>query len=170
MINFDLEMMQWISSTALTAASVVVSAAALTIAYRKNRGWKPVLVVTGRNQNDTQNANRYTGGFDFEVWNRRPYPINVYYAELVPGNPVQGDEDAPQGWALWHGKLIFHGDVRIEPNAYSPFKPRALFERREKLIRKKYDTVRISVSYFDPARGKRLQLHAKEKLSLEVDE
>src|ERR1700741_2491930 len=83
----DSPTMQWIASTALTLASVTVAVVAATFNYRQNRGWKPAILVLSQGFD-------IVAWIDFEVWNRRKYPIVVHGVVIKFGN-VKLDQPPP---------------------------------------------------------------------------
>jgi hypothetical protein len=68
--------MQWIASTALTVASLIVAVVALRFSYRSNHGWAPIIYIIRQGLSHMGNGEEKLT-IQFEVWNRRKYPIVI---------------------------------------------------------------------------------------------
>lgn len=162
---FDLAAMQWVTSTALTLTSVTIALVAVTFGYRQNFGWKPVILVLGHGASGgPSQADDYLAHIDFEVWNRRKYPIAIHFVEIKFGNlELSHDPEPPAPWYIFHNKLICREQVRLDPaghqafNAKLPFKKRSLDTLNETMI--------IEVYYFDPIANKRKTASIKHKFN-----
>jgi hypothetical protein len=152
---FDLPTMQWIATTAIALASAAVGIVALIFNYRQNRGWEPIILVV------SQNYGEDTWWIEFEVWNRRKYPIVVRFVEIKFGNvPLDKTPQAAGDWYIFHNKLCYRGPVTLEPASRHHFEAGASF--KEQTLGKS-ETVRIDVYYFDPIANKRKKLTRKDR-------
>jgi hypothetical protein len=142
---FDLPVMQWIASTALTVASTIVAIVAATFSYRQNYGWKPVVLVLAHGFDNN-------AWIDFELWNRRKYPVVVHGVEIKFGNLSLDHSGKTDPWYIFHNKLCHREQVRLDPASHHLFQPRVPFEKQ---TLGKSETVRIDVFYFDPIRNRR---------------
>jgi hypothetical protein len=153
MAVFDLAAMQWITSTALTLGSVTIAFVVATFGYRQNYGWKPVILVLSQGVSEPSSG-ECEAYLEFEVWNRRKYPIAIHFVEIKFGNlklgdiPEQSSSGAPAQWYIFHNKLVCRDQARLDPASHKGFRPRVPFKRES--IDKRSETVTIEVYYFDP--------------------
>ena len=123
-MTLDTPTLQLIAYSSLTYASIIVAATLLLLSYRQNFGWQPLIVVTS-----------FGGGnesihLEYEVWNRRKYPVTVIMQELIfsslhfDGREVGYPDDS--GWSMQEQQgqeQSFFGEEHtvIEPNKHQRF-------------------------------------------------
>lgn len=67
--------MNFIASTALTFAGIVVGVVTIMIGHWASNGWRPVVLVRGGIVVEPEAGGFFITGVQFEVWNRRKYPM-----------------------------------------------------------------------------------------------
>ncbi len=168
--TLDLSLMQWISSTVLTLASLTIAYVAVTFGYRQNYGWPPVLLVLSHGVGGLSGEEDYVAHVDFEFWNRRKYPVIVHFVEMKFGNLTLGTipEQSPSGesarWYIFHNKLIQREHVGLDPASRHLFEPRVPFKRQP--LDDLTEIVKIDVFYFDPIANKRKKLTTKYRFRI----
>jgi hypothetical protein len=107
--------MQWIASTALTVASLIVAVVALRFSYRSNHGWPPIIFITSQGLSHTDDGgDKITIGF--EVWNRRKYPIVIRGCGVSFANIAVAAMD---DWITFEGEALWHGaSITVEPSKH----------------------------------------------------
>ena len=170
---FELLVLQWITTAALTLASVTIALVAMIFAYRQNYGWKPVILVLSQNVSDM--PDRWDVSIEFEVWNRRKYPIAIHFIEIKFGDlelrdpiPQQGPDGHPaQWWYVFHNKLICRDQAGLDLASHKRFKPSVPIRKRSPNEHKETamgETVIIDVYYFDPLANARRTATLEHKL------
>jgi hypothetical protein len=84
-LAFDVPTLQLIAYSALTCASVIVASVSGLLAFRQSIGWKPIVFPTSHGfgrLNDDEPDGLSKATLEFEVWNRRKYPIIVIGAQV----------------------------------------------------------------------------------------
>ena len=80
--QFWLMLAQTIATAILGIGAISVAIVSAVIAYRNNFGWEPAIartrVVTGSGPEGRRHI-----GIEFQIWNRRKYPIIVYTADVA---------------------------------------------------------------------------------------
>jgi hypothetical protein len=168
-MHFDIAILQLIAYASFTLASLTVASVSLLFTFRQNFGWKPIVLPTSY-------ANSIIGELylEFEVWNRRKYPVVVLAEEVtfdllsfeMPDNgPI--DVELPTHWDLEGRKFSQKKEVRLEPNAHCGFSLTAPYNAHE-LARAWDERPSIKVYIFDPiknrviiVRSKKVEWHTK---------
>ena len=151
----DVPTMQLIAFTVLTAANVTVAAVAATFSYYQNYGLKPVILIL------SQGFGEEDAYIDFEVWNRRKYPIVVHGVEIRFGNvTIEQAGKMITPWYIFHNTLCHREHVRLEPASHHLFEASVPIEKQ---TLSKSETVRTDVFYFDPIANRRKKLTRKHQ-------
>jgi hypothetical protein len=155
---FDLSAMQWIASTALTLARVTIALVAALFAYRQNYGWKPAILVLSKGFGPDANG-VHIAYVDFEVWNRRKYPIVIHGVEIKFGSLKldhrwEKHEWTKSDWWIFHNKLCHRPNMRLDLASHHLFQPRIPFKQQKV----EDETIKIDVYYFDPIANARKEV------------
>ena len=148
-----LSALQTLASLALTAMSVVVASAALSVSFRQNVGWRPIILVT---------SVTWRGGFGpganyvfeshLEFWNRRRYPVVLQTTSgLLHG----------MSSAKTFGQRLDRFDEAIQPS--SRHKMKLTFEFPKESMDAARPIFDIEVWFFDPRKNSRQRLRIKHK-------
>jgi hypothetical protein len=167
-LAFDVPTLQLIAYSALTCASVIVALVSAMFGYRQNFGWKPIILPTsygfGRLKVDEPDGLAKVT-FEFEVWNRRKYPIviqaaHVTFETLESVFTEFGTIPQEEMWDTDGTTFSGHSySLVLDPNAHPKFPLGfACVDRPWHEIR---DTVRIRVAYYDPIKNRYLTAKAK---------
>ena len=105
---------------------------------------------------------KYFAHIDFEVWNRRKYPIVIHFVEIKFGNVMLEHRSDETTWYIFHNKLIHREHVRLDPASHRLFQPRVPFKQRNDLD----ETVKIDVYYFDPIANRRKRVTIEHRYKL----
>ena len=147
-------LMQFVSSSLLTLMSIVVALVALHFGFRNNFGWEPIVLLVSNGTTGTGDKELGKIDVEFEVWNRRKYPIMVHHMSVVFGK-MEFERHLPgrkaRGW-LQGNKLENHDRIRIEPNSYHPVAMTGL--SRNAFEADFCDAFEIRVLFFDPKSNK----------------
>lgn len=160
--------LQLIAYVSLTLGSVIVASVSLFVAYRQNRGWKPVLIVTTRGSGlimpDPKslefNKEFQLSHIGFEVWNRRKYPIllrtvEIKFHEREPVSTAMPGYEPSKDWliGLTSMSCTFGAkSILLPASEHMEFRATAPFKVSDKdLIT---DRIDVRVYYFDPVRDK----------------
>jgi len=161
---FHLSITQWIAfaSAMFTLASVTVAVVAARFSYRQNYGWKPVILVLSPRFEGTEGD--YTARIDFEIWNRRKYPVVIHLVEVELSRSKLNYSEAltSHPWYMSHNKLVHREHVRLDPADHHVFEAWAQFKKHTP----EDQTVRINVSYFDPVANKREKLTTRQSIQI----
>ena len=149
---------QFIAYVALTASSLTVAIVSVTLAYRQNFGWKPLVFVTSHGlQTQPIPSNVYFATLDFEFWNRRKYPLVLRHMEVrfstIKVKELKNDEVISRDWYVHAGKsMSLRGDQVLDPTAHkklsiaAPFDTSSLDDLEDKLT--------IQAMYYDPRKNR----------------
>jgi hypothetical protein len=170
-VSFDVPTLQLIAYSALTCASVIVAAVSLILGYRQNFGWPPIVLVTSHIQMGSHHPpdEVYEFTLEFEVWNRRKYPVSVFVQDLTFRNVnfVRSEVRMPSDYAhTWDGGPEFFSNwkgVLLEPNGHAQFE--FVHMARDAGRKKSASEVEVSVAYFDPIKNKYLKAKMTSKIS-----
>jgi len=162
-ITLDLPTMQWVSTTALTLASLTVSIVAAIIGYRNSRGWEPVLLLSVDGL-----ASGIPGAsisVKFEIWNRRKYPIVIRFIEIsLREHQLLNDERKQlqdwENWWIFHNKVCHQASTTVEPGKHESFRRGVLFKPPQKF---EGLTAVVACWYFDPLLAKKKYLFAERR-------
>lgn len=157
---------QLIAYICLTITSVIVATVSLRFSYRQNFGWAPLMIVSTHGHESEfgpgKDESIIRATVEFEVWNRRTYPIILEGAEirfrqdiLEPSVPSLDNEsawwvEAPSVCAYLERLAVKNG----EHHAYKlsvPMKPGLDFKDIDGMID-------IEVTCFDPRREREYKL------------
>ena len=127
LLNLDpkvAELFKLTSSTMLTVAGLVVSVVALNFSYRNSRGWKPLLIIKSRLYTELHEP-ALSVFVDFEVWNRRKYPIIIRKLRVMGGDlkfidvMKTKDGEAKLGWFVTMAgtRVLKFEDTAVQPAA-----------------------------------------------------
>lgn len=162
---------QFIAYTAFTATTVTVAFLSLRYSHRQNFGWKPLLLLVNRNFKSDIVENTSEGAvgvktlvsIEFDIWNRRTYPIVVDGAIVSFTQDIFCDEKV--------GVLIDGNEwINIEPSEFvmnerfvlDGGKHRTIFLiaklRDGQRIQDVAGDMNISMGYFDTRSRKRIAL------------
>jgi hypothetical protein len=157
--NLNIAAYQLVAYLALTLASVTVAATSLIIGFRQNFGWMPKLLVTGIGFSRFEPPQNHVVIVTFEVWNRRKYPIALETAEITYPGATVIELPEKDGWLRWRNRMSYYGDkIRIDPLAFQVFQIAAELDSKEAV--EMPDQWPVTVGYFDPVEGKRVELNA----------
>jgi hypothetical protein len=161
-LAFDVPTLQLIAYSALTCASIIVASVSLFLGFRQNFGWKPIVLYTsyGYGPHDVE---EYEVSVEFEVWNRRRYPIvllmqEVHFRKLTfvqLRKPERSEEEFTTEWGLTERKFNLLKKVLLEPNSHHGFELRAACDL-DTPQRIREESTSIRVYYFDPIKNREL--------------
>jgi hypothetical protein len=162
-VKFDVPTLQLIAYLALTGASVTVACVSLFLAYRQNFGWKPIVLSTWHQQSLVE---PYELSLEFEVWNRRKYPIvinsqSVDFQKLTfvrTGKPPTTELGTDWDWDKRHFQN-YHS-VMLDPNSHHQILLTSGVETSDP--EKVEDIAKISVNYFDPIKNRSLTIKTRQ--------
>jgi hypothetical protein len=166
-VSFDIPTVQLIAYSALTCASVIVATVSVVLAYRQNFGWPPIVLVRMFVINYSEQPYEFT--MEFEVWNRRKYPIVIQGQDLRFRNVrfIRVEERRPLDYAnTWDGgpeTFSNYKSVVLEPNGHEKFE--FIYVAQNKNRKKQASKVKIRVFYFDPIKNKQLETKLTKKIS-----
>lgn len=178
-----------ISAFAFGLSSVVVAWVALRLNYRNNFGWNPALVVTERGVGAYGEAkDRFINVIayaNFEVWNRRKYPIVIRAVKIQLSGKVLGvgpyaysknlerwtvkphemykeiePQDSPRWYHAEDNSLLSTTVQTIAPSQHRELEVTAIVKNEENL-----DLSRIWVLIYDPVAEKSITLFWQSKHS-----
>jgi hypothetical protein len=147
---------------------VIVASVSVVLGYRQNFGWKPIILPTSHGfgtlkEDEPDGLAKAT--FEFEVWNRRKYPIIVQDAHVnfETLNSVFTESGTIPQEEMWDGDgRTFSGhdySLVLDPNAHPKFPLGFACENRR--WDEIHDTVRIRVRYYDPIKNRYRTAKAK---------
>ena len=158
--------MQFIASVAIALCSTLVASFAAVFTYRNNFGWKPLCIVNTRGVGSAAHPHMLTSTLDFEVWNRRKYPIALRGIKLeYPFYDLAGDQP---GW-IEFGPSVFYQQVEglLAPTSHAEYKTSIIFNRNT--IRKPRKAYAIlCITYFDPRSDKVKEIIVKQSLFMSI--
>jgi hypothetical protein len=145
---------QLIAYVMLTLASITVAALSAFLAYRNNFGWKPLAIVTSHGLTGTGGSNTWDATLQFEIWNRRKYPISIRQIRVALKNlPFRGDPyettDPKEQWFRSGDTYYTKSPSTLAPAAqeiHSLVIPIVKGTSLDNLVA----TALITVEYFDP--------------------
>jgi hypothetical protein len=157
-VAFDVPALQLIAYSSLTGASIIVASVSVFLAFRQNFGWRPIVMPTS-----------YGGGgsnseieIEFEVWNRRKYPIMVLAQELtfktltfVKENRALTDEELGTEWTRNGRTFQLSKKILLDPNSHHRFSLAAEY-KTDKPERVWDEIASIKVYIFDPNKNREL--------------
>jgi hypothetical protein len=153
----SMQIAQFVAYVMLTLASVTVAVVSLAFAYRQNFGWSPIALSTGHGlANRAPDTEHYDAVINFEIWNRRKYPVVV--RSVVVKFSVVDIQCHVRGWKYpeqWHvqGRDVMHrGEIVLEPSGHHKFEARAPFKRRP--LDDLADPVVVELAIYDPRRNR----------------
>lgn len=164
-MDMELAVVQLIAYVTLTLGSVIVAIVSLTFAYRQNFGWRPLALVPSHGLSGGMVEGHYGATLQFEVWNRRKYPVAIRYCDVafsvLTFESASGSGDGPEPeWGVWErGKLHSREELVLGPNEHKEYNVEGLFKKRS--LDDLVDPVTIEVSYFDPRRNKTYEIIVK---------
>jgi hypothetical protein len=140
------------------------------LGYHQNFGWKPIILLLSHGYGgaldraeDVPEVRMAT--LEFEVWNRRKYPIMLVGAQIDFEKldfvfTDFGTINLNEAWQHAGGKTFEnYYDNRIEPNSYYACKFGAAYKDQGTEVD---DRVRIKITYFDPNRNRYLTAKARQ--------
>lgn len=167
---FDIPTLQLIAYSALTCASVFVASVSAIMGYHQNFGWKPIILVKSHGYGGPLDGGKdlpgaRKGTLEFEVWNRRKYPIVLVAAQIVFEKhdfvfaAIHADDEL---WQHAGGRAFKnHYSDRIEPNSYYVCKLGFAYKDQGSEFD---DRVRIKITYFDPNRNRYITAKARQPI------
>jgi hypothetical protein len=94
-------LLQLVSSSVLALTTAIIAGTALSLNYRQNYGWKPVVLVGNLSNSwdwpdmdderwakEPHAEDRRQFSIEFEVWNRRKYPVSVKGMTIAVANSI----------------------------------------------------------------------------------
>lgn len=167
---------QFVAYVSLTVGTFTVSLLSLMFSFRQQMGWKPIVVfksygIKGGNINfDSPNILGANGrlycSVEFEIWNRRKYPIVINVVDVS----FSGDFIDNYGILLnqkeknWSGRgssavsrkrMVVGGGEHLSFELISKVKDGTSFDNLE-------ESVVVKFSCLDPVRGKYFKIAAEE--------
>jgi hypothetical protein len=83
-LNKMVPLLQVVTNATLTLVGICIAVASLIVAYRNNFGWGPFVLVRRQRTEVTYNEGlKRVASLEFEVWNRRKYPIIIRKARMT---------------------------------------------------------------------------------------
>jgi hypothetical protein len=158
-------LLQFGSSTLLAAAGSFVGIVALTVAYRNNFGWPPIVMVVSYGMKSGSGPTEAYCKFD--VWNRRKYSVAVGEIQVKFGSARISDEGADAEGALvgWYvmdnGGLVSSKKVILEPGRRYDFEASGIVEGNRDPFFNDDKPVEVWVDVFDPRLVKSVILRAR---------
>jgi hypothetical protein len=161
-LAFDVPTLQLIAYSALTCASVFVASVSAIMGYHQNFGWKPFILLKSHGYGGPFDRGKDPPGvrkltLEFEVWNRRKYPIvllgaQIDFEKLDFVHTDFGSIPPDELWQHTGGRAFenYYSD-RIEPNSYYVCKLGFAYKGQGIELD---DCVRIKITYFDPNRNR----------------
>ena len=165
-LAFDVPTLQLIAYSALTFASITVASVSAVFGYHQNFGWKPIILPTGHGigrLKDHDEAGPLKATLEFEVWNRRKYPIvlNGAQVDFESLNFVTNEFGTLSDEEMWNwgGRTFWNPySERIEPGSHYTCKLGAACQKQH--TEEIHDRVRIQVDYWDPNWNRYLSIKA----------
>ena len=151
----ELAIAQFVAYVTLTITGLTVSVVSLVFSYRNNFGWKPIMFAVTQGLKGLGGEKSYFLVFEFEVWNRRSYPIVIRSAVIefkdirFPEKPQWGDKT--EDWHTQGGTGFYRDEVSVFPTSHQRFVFEVPFET-ESLDRLRSD-VEVTAIVFDPRRN-----------------
>jgi hypothetical protein len=159
----DVVVVQVAAYITLTAASLVVATVSLFLAYWQHVGWAPLLLMVrnGLRTAKEESADHYTAQVQFEIWNRRRYPliirrIDVMFTALKFGERLKG-YPYDSAWNIRGNGGYWRQEIALAPNSHAKLKFKAPFPKRT--LDDLKDLVTVTVLYYDPRTNKHLSLN-----------
>lgn len=149
-------------STLLSLAGFFVGTVALFLSYRNNFGWAPI--VWPHKRWDGSDGRDVWAGAEFEIWNRRKYPIVVWVVEIDFGNATvteaavrrmpDGDkwQRGPKANLLGRLDQVIEGGGRLKFDEVVALVNPLLVDADDRA------EVAVTVTYFDPKQNKMLDV------------
>lgn len=157
---FDVSTLQLIAYSSLTCASVTVASVSVFLAYRQNFGWEPIALITSYGYTSDSEVT-----LDFEIWNRRKYPITVLNQEVtfisldVTGQQLDEPDPDPE-WHLQEGIFYYMKKVLLEPNSHQHFSIVARYKQATPSPLQKA-AASVTVDIFDPIKNRERVITSK---------
>jgi hypothetical protein len=160
---------QLIAYTCLTVTSVIVAIVSLRFSYRQNFGWPPLLLVSthGMEQEfgDGKDESVTRAVVEFEVWNRRTYPVVLEGVEVHFHQPIfardRPVDDSYSEWWISPDDTCYYGERLVVKNGERHDFKMSLPMKRGQSLDTIDDMIEIDVTCFDPRREKTYQLKQK---------
>jgi hypothetical protein len=166
----DTQTLQLTAYVALTLSSIIVATTSLFIAYRQNFGWKPIIFPSSCGGGGA-GKHGYTVSIDFEVWNRKKYPIAIRRVSVEYEKQVMhryNEAALSQGWHIeGEHMLVFDQHETLDPGKSRQY---ALEAPIEKAPIDLHENVTVTLFYFDPIKNRIITLvvHTRNTLYLET--
>lgn len=167
----DIAIIQVIAYTTLTAASLTVAVVSLFLAYWQHVGWMPLILIVESHIkladiDGDKPPQYYFIALNFEVWNRRKYPIAIRDIRMDSTSfrfrRVIKDEKFEEGWSDHPTGGSLHDQRSLDANSHYQwtFSGPFVLDDPERIN----DPFEISVRYFDPRTSKHRLLKKQSSL------
>lgn len=161
-MHIHIAILQFIAYASLTLASLTVASVSLLFAFRQNFGWKPIVLPTSYGCGDIDLS------LEFEVWNRRKYPVVVLAEEVTFSvlsferpDKVPTDDEVPTHWYVDGRKFFLANKVRLEPNVHRSFSLTASYTAQNP-AQVWDESASIKVYIFDPIKNREIIVCSKK--------
>jgi hypothetical protein len=161
--------LQLMAYVALTLSSIIVASTSLFIAYRQNFGWKPIIFPSSYGGGGGKYG--YTVSINFEVWNRKKYPIAIRRVSVEYEKQVMhryNDAALSEGWHIeGEHTLVFDKHETMDPGKSRQYALEAPIEKAPIDLQ---ENVTVTLFYFDPIKNRiiKLVVHTRNTLYLET--
>jgi hypothetical protein len=158
-----------LASIAFGMSSALVAWVALTVSYRNNFGWKPLILTKELGLEWDEESREEVSWLvcSFEIWNRRKYAVVVREMEVkfggreVVGKTGSIGAEGPGWCATSNGTLFYIGEVPLEASERKEFRAVGAHPRRLDVRTEGPKHCDIWLEFYDPRKNGQSSLHSR---------